>query len=125
MPGVRKVPRGRSHWSLLGSVRDELATACPEAHKLITANSATYFAGGILPDSLRLFAGMDKNETHFYDDQQPASWDTAIGTLCRVHPGLANPNRLDSTRVAWMLGIIAHITADLAYWRHIIPLLPP
>ena len=119
------MPRGRSHWSLLGSLRDALATTCPEAHALIVAQPATYFAGGMLPDALRLFAGMDKDSTHCYDDQRPATWDRAIATLCTRHPAVANPDRLDEAGVTWMLGIIAHITADLAYWEHIISLLPP
>ena len=119
------MPRGRSHWSLLGSLRDALATASPAAHALIVAQPATYFAGGMLPDSLRLFAGMDKDSTHFYDDQRPATWDQAIDTLCARHPAVANPDRLDATGIVWMLGVIAHITADLAYWEHIISLLPP
>ena len=119
------MPRGRSHWSLLGSLRDALATTTPAAHTLITTQPATYFAGGMLPDALRLFAGMDKDNTHFYDDQCPATWDQAIATLCARHPAVANPDRLDSAGTAWMLGVIAHITADLAYWEHIISLLPP
>ncbi len=119
------MPRGRSHWSLLGSLRDALATAAPAAHTLITTQPATYFAGGILPDALRLFAGMNKYDTHCYDDQCPATWDQAIATICARHPAVANPDRLDSAGTAWMLGVIAHITADLAYWEHIISLLPP
>ncbi len=119
------MPRGRSHWSLLGSLRNALATTAPAAHTLIAAHPATYFAGGILPDALRLFAGMDKDSTHFYDDQRPTTWDQAIDALCTRYPAVANPDRLDAAGIAWMLGVIAHITADLAYWEHIIPLLPP
>ncbi|MAG35868.1 MAG: hypothetical protein CL878_06460 [Dehalococcoidia bacterium] len=119
------MPRGRSHWSLLGSLRDSLATACPTAHTLIRSHPATFFAGGILPDSLRLFAGMNKDSSHFYDDQRPATWDRAIATLCARNPAVANPGQLDDADIVWMLGVIAHITADLAYWEHIIPLLPP
>ena len=84
-----------------------------------------FFAGGVAPDALRLFAGADKLSTHFYDDQRRETWDAVISTVSSLHPSVADPSRLSGAAQAWMAGYLAHIAADLAYWEHVLPHLPP
>ncbi|MBI3973693.1 MAG: hypothetical protein HY332_20655 [Chloroflexi bacterium] len=119
------MPRARCHWSLLVRTREALRRALPEAHDLAARYRGEYFAGGVAPDALRLFAGWDKVPSHFYDDQRRETWDCVVETICAAHPVIADPARLAAPSRAWMLGYLAHLMTDIAYWRHILSRLPP
>jgi hypothetical protein len=119
------MPRARCHWALLTRTRDALASELPEAHGISLAHRGEYFAGGIAPDALRLFAGRDKLSTHFYDDQRSETWDRVVAAICAAHPEVRVPRRMEPPVVAWMLGYLTHVLTDVAYWRHVVTRLPP
>lgn len=113
------MPRVRAHWSLLVATRDAL-DAVPWASRAIANAPEAYFAGGVAPDAIRLFAGVDKVSSHFYDDRDPSTWhvdaivDAFLGHGFR---GVA-PNPDDASR-AWCIGYVAHVLADVANWTHL------
>jgi hypothetical protein len=118
------MPRGRCHWALLVRTREALREALPAAYDVARRQRADYFAGGIAPDALRLFAGADKLSSHFYDDQRPETWAQIVQTIRAVHPSVADPGRLSEPTQAWMLGYLTHLLTDVAYWRHVVTKLP-
>ena len=119
------MPRARCHWSLLVQTREALRAARPAAYEVVSAHRGEFFAGGVAPDALRLFAGHDKPSTHFYDDQRRDTWGHVVATLCAAHPSMADPGRHQPATHAWMLGYLTHVMTDIAYWRHILARLPP
>lgn len=119
------MPRLRCHWALLAEARRGLLDDPPPVGPVLQTHRAEYFAGGVAPDALRLFAGADKRSTHFYDDQRRDTWDRVIQTIASQQPGVASPADLGPARQAWMAGYLAHIAADIAYWEHVLPYLPP
>jgi hypothetical protein len=119
------MPRARCHWALLARTRDALAAELPEAHAIASVHRGEFFAGGLAPDALRLFAGRDKLSTHFYDDQRSETWDGVVTTICAAHPEVRRARQLAPTVVAWMLGYLTHVLTDVAYWRHVVTHLPP
>lgn len=119
------MPRARCHWALLIQTREALREAVPEAHRLAVRYRGEFFAGGIAPDAIRLFAGRDKLSSHFYDDQRQETWDGVAAAMCAAQPAVADPSRLDEPARAWLLGYLAHVLTDVAYWRHVITQLPP
>ena len=118
------MPRGRCHWALLVDVRNALRERAPEAHAVVAGHRPEYFAGGMAPDALRLFASADKLSSHFYDDQQTETWTRVVQTMNALHPEIANPRRLDGPATAWVLGYLTHILTDVANWRHVVTKLP-
>lgn len=119
------MPRARCHWALLLRTRDALAAhLAPERNPLLAHRDA-FLAGGAAPDALRLFGGQDKLSTHFYDDQDEATWGRMAETMCAAHPTIADATRLSPAALAWMIGYLSHLAADVAYWRHVITKLPP
>jgi hypothetical protein len=119
------MPRARSHWALLLQTRDALRDAAPEAYDLAVRYRDEFFAGGIAPDAIRLFAGCDKLSSHFYDDQRQETWSQVVATMSRAHPAIANWAQLTPPARAWMLGYLTHILTDISYWRNVISRLPP
>lgn len=119
------MPRLRCHWALLAQTKDALAAADRSFADLVREFRADYFAGGVAPDALRLFAGADKLSTHFYDDQSPDTWHAVLATIMACHPEVADARSVGDATRAWMAGYLAHIAGDIAYWRHVLPLLPP
>jgi hypothetical protein len=92
----------------------------PWAHRAITSAPEAYFAGGVAPDAIRLFGGMDKFASHFYDDREPSTWQTGAildAFLGRGFHGVAPDN--DDASLAWCVGYVAHIFADVANWTHL------
>ncbi|HEX2035312.1 MAG TPA: zinc dependent phospholipase C family protein [Chloroflexota bacterium] len=118
------MPRARCHWALLIETRNALDEALPEAYELIVRHRAEFFAGGVAPDAIRLFAGRDKLGSHFYDDQRPETWDVVVEAMCAAQPVVVDPRRLAPPTRVWLLGYLAHVLADIAYWRHVITRLP-
>lgn len=118
------MPRGRAHYAVLCRVRDRLRAEYADAYALVVGWPGDLYAGLAAPDALRLFAGRDKRSTHFYDDQRRDTWDNAVRELFRAHAEEADPRRLDPATTAWMLGYVSHLVTDVAYWRHVIALLP-
>jgi hypothetical protein len=119
------MPRVRCHWVLLAEVEVALAERAPEIAVLVEANRADFYAGGMAPDALRLFAGWDKRRSHFYDDQDVSTWDNVADELAKTYPEVADPTQLDPAGRIWVAGYLTHITSDVAYWRHILAHLPP
>ena len=121
------MPRLRCHWALLAEARRALLEDPPPIGTTLREHRAEYFAGGVAPDALRLFAGADKPSTHFYDDQRRETWDarSVIRRLTAAHPRVADPAALAGPAQAWLAGYLAHIAADVAYWEHVLPHLPP
>jgi hypothetical protein len=119
------MPRARCHWVLLGEVEVALAERAPEIAAMVAAHRPDFYAGGMAPDALRLFAGWDKRRSHFYDDQDVSTWDKVAQELGQTYPEVADATRLDAAGRAWVAGYLTHITADVAYWRHILTHLPP
>jgi hypothetical protein len=119
------VPRVRSHWAILGQVRRSLAESDPLLAALIERRRADFYAGGVAPDALRLFAGRDKHSSHFYDDQRPDTWDLVLETLAAAHPAVADPSSFTEAQRAWLAGYLAHVQTDVAYWRIVLSCLPP
>jgi hypothetical protein len=119
------MPRVRCHWALLGQTRAALRNVAPEAYALVTTHLSEYYAGGVAPDALRLYAGVTKAESHFYDDQRPQTWPAVLETVCVAHPEIALPGSLDPATQAWMVGYLVHLLTDIAYWRHVLSHLPP
>ena len=119
------MPRLRCHWALLAEARRELLNDPPPVGTALLTHRAEYFAGGVAPDALRLFAGADKVSTHFYDDRRRETWDEVTRTVASFHPPVADPSKLSPAAQAWMAGYLAHISADIAYWEHVLPHLPP
>ncbi|HET7770198.1 MAG TPA: zinc dependent phospholipase C family protein [Chloroflexota bacterium] len=121
------MPRLRCHWALLSEARRALLGDPPPIGTALGWHRAEYFAGGVAPDALRLFAGADKPSTHFYDDQRRETWDarSVIRRIATTHPQVADPTVLDAPAQAWLAGYLAHIAADVAYWEHVLPHLPP
>ncbi|MSQ43679.1 MAG: hypothetical protein EXR45_05665 [Chloroflexi bacterium] len=121
------MPRVRCHWALLVRTREATATTFPRIHADILAENEAFFAGGVAPDAIRLFDSFDKRSSHFYDDQDPATWSTSsVVDTCiseRI-PNLWGVHASRRSRV-WMYGYLAHIMADVANWRHILKHLPP
>ena len=104
-----------------------MATAYPRIHSDIVAENEAFFAGGVAPDAIRLFDSFDKRSSHFYDDQDAATWSTSsvVDTCIRERiPDLAHVRASRRSRV-WMYGYLAHIMADVANWTHILKHLPP
>ena len=97
----------------------------PPLSVILGQHRAEYFAGGVAPDALRLFAGADKPSTHFYDDQRRETWETVIDAIAERHPEVADPSRLTPPAQAWMAGYLAHVASDIAYWDTVLPYLPP
>ena len=120
------MPRARCHWALLIQTRDALRDAVPEAHRLVTDHRGEFFAGGIAPDAIRLFAGRDKPSSHFYDDQRQETWESVAvaAAMCAAQPAVADPRRLSPEGRAWLLGYLTHVLTDVAYWRHVLSRLP-
>lgn len=118
------MPRARCHWGLLVRTRDALAAHAPEAYDLVTRHRNEFFAGGIAPDAIRLFAGRDKLSSHFYDDQRQETWDGVVAAMCAAQPAVAAPGRLPPEQRAWLLGYLTHVLTDVAYWRHVLSRLP-
>jgi hypothetical protein len=119
------VPRVRSHWAILGQVSRALAESDPPLSALIERRRPDFYAGGVAPDALRLFAGRDKHSSHFYDDQRPDTWDLVLETLCAAHPAVADPTPFSEAQRAWLAGYLAHVLTDIAYWRVVLSRLPP
>ncbi len=121
------MPRARCHWALLIQTREALRDAVPEAHRLVTDHRGEFFAGGIAPDAIRLFAGRDKPSSHFYDDQRQETWESVAvaAAMCAAQPAVADPRRLSPEGRAWLLGYLTHVLTDVAYWRHVLSRLPP
>jgi hypothetical protein len=119
------VPRLRCHWALLAETRRTLLDDPLPIGRVLGDHRAEYFAGGVAPDALRLFGGADKSSTHFYDDQRHETWSTVVDEVARRYPSVADPRRLAPASQAWMAGYLAHISADIAYWEHVLPHLPP
>lgn len=119
------MPRARCHWALLTRTRDALAAESPEAHAIAVAHRGEFFAGGLAPDALRLFAGRDKLSTHFYDDRRCETWDRVVTAICTAHPEVRSARQLSAPALAWMLGYLTHVLTDVAYWRHVVTHLPP
>ena len=121
------MPRLRCHWALLAEARRALLDDPPPIGTVLRDHRAEYFAGGVAPDALRLFAGADKPSTHFYDDQRRETWDarTIVRAVTEQHPTVAEPRHLAPPAQAWMAGYLAHIAADVAYWENVLPYLPP
>jgi hypothetical protein len=121
------VPRLRCHWALLAETRHALLSDPSPIGPALDAHRNEYFAGGVAPDALRLFAGADKPSTHFYDDQRRETWDAqrVIERITSLHPDVAGPRRLPPAKQAWLAGYVAHIAADVAYWQNVLPHLPP
>ncbi|HEX2324713.1 MAG TPA: zinc dependent phospholipase C family protein, partial [Chloroflexota bacterium] len=103
------MPRARCHWALLIQTREALRDAVPEAHRLVTDHRGEFFAGGIAPDAIRLFAGRDKPSSHFYDDQREDTWTGVVAAMCAAHPAIADPGRLPPPAKAWLLGYLTHV----------------
>ncbi len=84
-----------------------------------------YFAGGVAPDAIRLFAGADKVGSHFYDDRDPSTWGvtTIVDAFLKRGFGDALPDRSDAA-LAWCIGYLAHVLADVANWTHLQSRLP-
>ena len=118
------MPRLRCHWALLAEARRALLD--PPIGPVLEAFRNEYFAGGVAPDALRLFAGADKPSTHFYDDRQRETWDarSVLERLAQAHPTVADPTALAPATQAWLAGYLAHIAADVAYWHNVLPHLP-
>ena len=119
------MPRARCHWALLVRTRDALREAAPAAHAIAIRHRGEFFAGGIAPDALRLFGGHDKLSTHFYDDQRRETWTQVVETMRAAAPGVADPAALAPATQGWLLGYLAHVLTDIAYWRHVVTALPP
>jgi hypothetical protein len=119
------MPRGRCHWALLVRTREALRGTLPVAYEVARQQRADYFAGGVAPDALRLFAGADKLSSHFYDDQRPETWAQIVQTILAAYPSVADAGRLSEPAQAWMLGYLTHLLTDVAYWRHVVTKLPP
>ncbi len=119
------MPRVRSHWAILGQVRRSLAAGDPTLATLIECRRADFYAGGVAPDALRLFAGRDKPSSHFYDDQRPDTWDLVLETLAAAHPVVADPSSFTAAQRAWLAGYLTHVQTDVAYWRIVLSRLPP
>ncbi len=119
------MPRARCHWAMLVQTRDALRDALPEAHALVARHQGEFFAGGVAPDALRLFAGRDKLATHFYDDQRPETWNRVVQAIRHAQPCIAEPAALTEPALAWLFGYLTHVLTDIAYWRHIVTRLPP
>ena len=119
------MPRARCHWLLLVQTGEALQAARPVAFEVVSTHRGEFFAGGVAPDALRLFGGHDKPSTHFYDDQRRDTWGHVVATLCAAHPSMADPRRHERATHAWMLGYLTHVMTDIAYWRHVLALLPP
>jgi hypothetical protein len=114
------MPRVRAHWSLLVATRHALLGSVPWAHRVVTLAPEAYFAGGVAPDAIRLFAGVDKLASHFYDDRDSSTWSTnAIldAFLGRGFHGVAPAS--DEGSRAWCIGYLAHVCADVANWTHL------
>ena len=111
----------------MADARRELLADPPPVGAVLSAHRSEYFAGGVAPDALRLFAGADKPSTHFYDDQRRETWDarSIIRRIAAEHPSVADPARLSPAAQAWLAGYLAHIAADVAYWENVLPHLPP
>jgi hypothetical protein len=118
------MPRARCHWALLIQTRDALRERLPGAYRVVAAHPTEFFAGGVAPDAIRLFAGRDKLSSHFYDDQREETWDRVAEAMCAAQPAVADPSRLEDPALAWILGYLTHILTDVAYWRHVIARLP-
>jgi hypothetical protein len=118
------MPRARSHWALLIQTREALRDAVPEAYGHAVRYRDEFFAGGIAPDAIRLFAGRDKLSSHFYDDQRQETWSHVVATMSHAQPSIADWARLAPPARAWMLGYLTHILTDIAYWRNVISRLP-
>jgi hypothetical protein len=118
------VPRARCHWALLIRTRDVLREYLPEAYELAAAHREAYFAGGIAPDAIRLFAGRDKLSSHFYDDRRQDTWGGVVGAMRAAQPAIADPRLLAPETRAWLVGYLAHVLTDVAYWRHVLSRLP-
>jgi hypothetical protein len=118
------MPRARCHWALLLRTRQALQACVPEAYDLAAAHRNEYFAGGIAPDAIRLFAGRDKPSSHFYDDQREDTWTGVVAAMCAAHPAIADPGRLSPPARAWLLGYLTHVLTDVAYWRNVLSRLP-
>lgn len=119
------MPRVRCHWALLGRTREALAAWSPAAQELVARHRGAFYAGGIAPDAIRLFAGVDKRNSHFYDDRRPETWDQVVMALLAAYPDLAQPGQAQPARHAWVLGYLTHILTDIAYWRHVLSHLAP
>ena len=120
------MPRVRAHWSLLVSTRQALREAVPWAYQAITSEPEAFFAGGVAPDAIRLFAGVDKLASHFYDDRDPSTWKTEVvldAFLGRGFHGVAPAS--DHASRAWCLGYLSHVFADVANWTYLQSHLPP
>lgn len=120
------MPRVRAHWSLLVATRRALRDEAPWAYAAIQRAPQAFFAGGVAPDAIRLFAGVDKVASHFYDDKDPSSWDVngiVDAFLARGFHNLLPPS--DDASRAWCLGYLSHVLADVANWRHLQAHLPP
>lgn len=120
------MPRVRAHWSLLVGTRQALHAAASRASCAIDRAPEAYFAGGVAPDAIRLFAGVDKGTSHFYDDRDPSTWTVVAvvdALLGRGYRGAA-PTGTDAAR-AWCYGYVAHLMADIANWTHLQPCMPP
>jgi hypothetical protein len=118
------MPRARSHWALLIQTREALRDAVPEAYDHALRYRDEFFAGGIAPDAIRLFAGRDKLSSHFYDDQRQETWSGVVATMSQAQPSIAEWSRMTPPARAWMLGYLTHILTDIAYWRNVISRLP-
>jgi hypothetical protein len=97
----------------------------PAAHDIVRRHRADFFAGGVAPDAMRLFAGADKLSSHFYDDRRPETWTQIVQTIRDAYPSVADPRRLSAPAQAWMIGYLTHLLTDVAYWRHVVTELPP
>jgi hypothetical protein len=119
------MPRVRAHWALLGRTLAALREQAPALAAALAAQRADFYAGGVAPDALRLFGGMDKRSSHFYDDQREETWGAVMQTIAQTHPAVADPAQLSPATRAWLAGYLAHILTDIAYWRTVLRRLPP
>ena len=112
------MPRARCHWALLARTRDALARRAAGGDPGVAlAHRGEFFAGGLAPDALRSLCR---------PGQAGAPTST---TTSAVRPGIAwsrpfarpirrsaAPGKFPPPVVAWMLGYLAHVLTDVAYW---------
>lgn len=93
-------------------------------HPLTKRYRGSYLLGCTTPD-IRLFAGWDRDRTHFFNLASDQS-GSGLRRLFETHPHLAKSQELTGETVAFMLGYFCHLNIDEAwicevYRRHFGP----